>query len=271
MVDGMNTVVEQDAGGYFRYKYVYANGMLLSRIDNSSTKAYYHRDGLGTIIGTSNSTPAVASAQLFDEFGNWLYWDSNWDYYTYTGQEYDWPLTDAYNLRAREYYPEYGRFMQEDPIGNSGGSLNWYMYTRDNPINFIDPLGLNQCTPEEMQIESGMIKNITNAFYWSRSNNSSACATTTANLENYLDARLPHVSPGNPKKCCTMTDVGIWYSRSHMAGQHNWIKVECSSKCGDKEIYHLDPWLAAIVLTNNSIFGDDLYHSRGQPTGWWSW
>jgi len=144
IVDGMNTVVEQETDGDVRYKYIYANGMLLSRIDNSGPKAYYHRDGLGTIVGMSNTTPEVATAMLFDDFGNWLYWDANWDYYTYTGQEYDWPLMDAYNLRAREYYPEYGRFMQEDPMGNSGGSLNWYLYVANNPINYLDPLGLHR-------------------------------------------------------------------------------------------------------------------------------
>ncbi|MBI5806318.1 hypothetical protein HZA73_09755 [candidate division TA06 bacterium] len=139
--DGMNTVVEQDASGYLRYKYVYVNGMLLSRIDGSDNKYYYHRDGLGSIIGVSNSTPEITTAQLFDEFGNWLYFDSDWDYYGYTGQEYDWTLMDAVNLRAREYYPEYGRFMQEDPIGDQGG-LNWYGYTGNNPVNYIDPKGL---------------------------------------------------------------------------------------------------------------------------------
>ncbi|MDO9069678.1 MAG: RHS repeat-associated core domain-containing protein, partial [Deltaproteobacteria bacterium] len=47
----------------------------------------------------------------------------------------------AVNLRAREYYPEYGRFMQEDPIGDRGGSLNWYLYVANNPINWTDPSG----------------------------------------------------------------------------------------------------------------------------------
>ncbi|MBI5806320.1 hypothetical protein HZA73_09765 [candidate division TA06 bacterium] len=140
--DGMNTVVEQDASGYLRYKYVYVNGMLLSRIDASDNKSYYHHDGLGSIIGVSNSAPEILTAQLFDEFGNWLYFDSDWDYYGYTGQEYDWTLMDAVNLRAREYYPEYGRFMQEDPIGNRGGSLNWYLYVANNPINAVDLHGL---------------------------------------------------------------------------------------------------------------------------------
>lgn len=50
-------------------------------------------------------------------------------------------MTDAYNLRAREYYPDLGRFMQEDPIGDRGGSLNWYLYVANNPVNFTDPSG----------------------------------------------------------------------------------------------------------------------------------
>jgi hypothetical protein len=70
----MNTVVEQDGGGSLRYRYIYANGMLLAKIDNNGNKYYYHHDGLGTIVGMSNTTPEVTTAMLFDDFGNWLYW-----------------------------------------------------------------------------------------------------------------------------------------------------------------------------------------------------
>jgi RHS repeat-associated protein len=84
----------------------------------------------------------------------------------YTGQEYDWPLTDAYNLRAREYYPEYGRFMQEDPIGDQGGSLNWYSYTNSNPVNWTDPTGLKCCeNPEEVKNRIKFIRNILREIY----------------------------------------------------------------------------------------------------------
>jgi uncharacterized protein RhaS with RHS repeats len=44
-------------------------------------------------------------------------------------------------MRARYYDPEVGRFISKDPIGLLGG-LNMYAYVQNNPINRIDPLGL---------------------------------------------------------------------------------------------------------------------------------
>ena len=35
--------------------------------------------------------------------------------------------------------------MQNGPIGNNGGSLNWYLYVRNNPVNWTDPTGLKTC------------------------------------------------------------------------------------------------------------------------------
>ena len=47
----------------------------------------------------------------------------------------------SYN-RARYYDPNVGRFIKEDPIGFRGG-LNFYSYVHNNPVLFIDPIGLN--------------------------------------------------------------------------------------------------------------------------------
>ena len=43
--------------------------------------------------------------------------------------------------RARWYDPQARRFISEDPIGLAGG-INLYAYVRNNPINAIDPQGL---------------------------------------------------------------------------------------------------------------------------------
>jgi RHS repeat-associated protein len=42
-------------------------------------------------------------------------------------------------LGARFYWPEIGRFIQQDPIGDG---MNWYAYAGGNPVVFVDPKGL---------------------------------------------------------------------------------------------------------------------------------
>jgi len=42
-------------------------------------------------------------------------------------------------LGARYYWPEIGRFIQQDPIGDG---INWYAYVGNNPLVWIDPEGL---------------------------------------------------------------------------------------------------------------------------------
>ncbi len=48
-------------------------------------------------------------------------------------------------FRHRAYDPKSARWLQEDPIGLSGG-VNLYRYNAGNPVSFSDPYGL--CTPK---------------------------------------------------------------------------------------------------------------------------
>jgi uncharacterized protein RhaS with RHS repeats len=48
-----------------------------------------------------------------------------------------------YYFRARWYDPETGRWLSKDPIGIRGG-LNQYVSFGNNPVNFVDPFGLDE-------------------------------------------------------------------------------------------------------------------------------
>lgn len=75
----------------------------------------------------SNSNPAFAG-----RFG-------------YTGQV-EFPELGLSNYKARMYSAALGRFLQPDPIGYAGG-MNQYAYVGGDPVNFVDPLGLEPCIP----------------------------------------------------------------------------------------------------------------------------
>ena len=49
-------------------------------------------------------------------------------------------------FRARTYDPFVGRFLTRDPLGFAGGQMNLYQYAHGDPINWVDPTGL-QSTP----------------------------------------------------------------------------------------------------------------------------
>ena len=77
----------------------------------------------------------------------------------FTGKEFD-ADSNLYYYAARYYDPYIGRFTQRDPIGDG---VNWYVYTYNNPLKFVDPIGLRALSPLETEALNLIFKGTINA------------------------------------------------------------------------------------------------------------
>jgi RHS repeat-associated protein len=141
--DGDNLIEETNSSGTAVARY--SQGLNIDEplaMLRSSTTSFYDADGLGTVTSLANTAGALAQTYTFDSFGNQTASSGSLtNPFQYTAREND-PETGLYYYRARYYDPIVGRFVAEDPAGFRGG-LHFYLYTRNKPILFIDPSGLN--------------------------------------------------------------------------------------------------------------------------------
>ena len=102
-------------------------------------------DHLGSprlVIDTTNG--AVTQRIDYDEFGNVIN-DTNPGFqpFGFAGGIYD-QHTGLVRFGARDYDSVIGRWTAKDPIGFAGGDANLYGYVLGDPVNWIDPDGLNR-------------------------------------------------------------------------------------------------------------------------------
>jgi len=91
----------------------------------------------------------------YGPFGEVLY-DSNPGFqpFGFAGGIYD-QHTRLVRFGARDYDPEVGRWTTKDPIDFQGGDANLYGYIVSDPINFIDPNGMDPISNLQDIIDSG--------------------------------------------------------------------------------------------------------------------
>jgi RHS repeat-associated protein len=105
---------------------------------SDGTTQYFLTDHQGSTRALADGSGAVVASYSYDTFGNGF--SGSLTRFGYTGREHD-ADTGLMYYRARWYDPGQGRFVSEDPLG-FGGGLNWYGYVGNDPLNWIDPVGL---------------------------------------------------------------------------------------------------------------------------------
>ena len=142
LYDGVVPVVELDNTGAITATNTFgAAGLISRRI--GSTSVFYVFDSEGNVSETTDASGNVLSSYLLNAFGASLGasqtgpfgYSAQFGYYTDSE-------TGLHLLTHRYYDSSAGRFLTRDPIGYGGG-INLYSYVANNPINSIDPLGLD--------------------------------------------------------------------------------------------------------------------------------
>ena len=106
--------------------------------------SFYGYDGHGNVRFLGNTAGTLTDTYQFDAFGMVIASSGTTpNPYLYSGERFDSNL-NLYHLRARYYNMLTGRFETMDPAPGtifSPNSLHKYLFTADNPVNFLDPLG----------------------------------------------------------------------------------------------------------------------------------
>ena len=166
VVDGLNRRTARKLDGTITNRYLYAQGTLpVAELNaDGSVKSLFvfaektnvpdymikggttYRlvtDGLGSVRLVVNTSDGSITQRIdYDPFGRVLA-DTNPGFqpFGYAGGMYD-PDTGLVRFGLRDYDPETGRWTAKDPILFEGGDSDLYGYVGNDPVNWIDPTGL---------------------------------------------------------------------------------------------------------------------------------
>ena len=151
-------VVELGSSGGIYRAYVYSpGGQQVAQQSYDTGFHWTHTNHLGSGYKMTDAAGAVVFREEFDPHGQTaLRVSNNGPWYLshkFTGYERD-AGTNTDNAKARQYHHNNGRFMQPDPLSvlasdpSNPQSLNLYSYVQNDPVNYIDPEGLNLMDPD---------------------------------------------------------------------------------------------------------------------------
>jgi RHS repeat-associated protein len=164
--DGEKPILEYDANGTSVGLNVCGKRIdeILERVAIGSGGNWYtyfpQQDHEDSVTLLTDSSGNVIERYRYDAFGAPIIYTPTWttrsatiydNRFLFTGREYavtyrsiyTTPTFNFYEYRARAYNPQLGRFMSEDPKLFDAGDYNLFRYCHNDPIDFTDPMGLD--------------------------------------------------------------------------------------------------------------------------------
>jgi RHS repeat-associated protein len=148
---GGQIVAELNASGSMTRGFVYEGGQLLA-VQQNNQVSWMHEDPVAKSKRVTNSSGNVVSTVELDPWGGDTNRSSNEGFQPRRFTSYDRDGNASDDAMHRRYNRWFSRFDQPDPYDGSYNltnpqSFNRYSYVQNDPVNLVDPLGLDPQDP----------------------------------------------------------------------------------------------------------------------------
>jgi RHS repeat-associated protein len=146
-LDQTTLLAVYDGSGNLLQRFEYADDRVPYAMTAGGTTYFLAYDQIGSLRLITDNTGNSVKRVEYDSFGN-IFNDSNPSFaipFGFAGGLHD---RDAGLVRFgyRDYMPEIGKWTAKDPILFAGGDTNLYGYVANDPVNWVDPWGLDATT-----------------------------------------------------------------------------------------------------------------------------